>query len=151
MTATRGRPRARLALLSFPLVDCFMHQKDFFFKPTKANKPGAKFKLLLPTFVFPPHQHLRIKGDISGLDFVTFDWRILAQRCAEVLKPRRACLKTSLHIYLLTFGHFTILRVSDDRVPSRPVQAHVVLWRQIKLRAKYLDRMKFNDILMLRI
>lgn len=66
-------------------------------------------------------------------------------------KPRQACLQTSLHFYLLTFGHFAILRVSDDRVPSRPVHSQVVLWRQINRRAKYLDRMKFNDILMLRI
>lgn len=34
---------------------------------------------------------------------------------------------------------------------SSPVQAHVVLWRRINLRAKSPDRMKFNEILMLPI
>lgn len=82
---------------------------------------------------------------------MTCAWTFLARRCAEVLKPRQACLQTSLHFDLLTFGYFTILRVSDDRVPSRLVQSHVLLWRRVNLRATYLDRMTFNDILMSRI
>lgn len=99
---------------------------------------------------------MQINGDSSGLDFVVrgvcldvFGKEM--HRGGEALKMRRACLQTSLHFYLLTFGHFAILRVSDDRVPQRPVQAQVVLWRRIKLRPKDLDRMEFNDILMLRI
>lgn len=99
---------------------------------------------------------MQINGDISGLDFVVCGVRLDVvgpemHRGGGALRPRPACLPTALHLDLLTFGHWATLGVSDDRVPQRPVQAQVVLWRRIKLRPKDLDRMKFNDIPMLRI